>query len=220
MKIMIIGDIFGHAGKTALVNNIDKLKDKYNPDIIIANAENVSKGGKSLIKEDYDLLHKSGVDYFTMGNHTFDNPKINEYIDNVDNLVRPANLLGNEKGKGFIIFKFNNKKILLLNLLGKAFINKPTSNPFFAADEILDNNEYDLAIVDFHAEATSEKLVLANYLSNKVDIFVGTHTHVQTSDERIMKNKMAYITDLGMTGVFNSAIGMNYNEVEKRIKDN
>ena len=104
-----------------------------------------------------------------------------------------------------------------MNLLGEVFMNVPTSNPFTAADEILDNHEYDLAIVDFHAEATSEKIVLADYVSDRVGIFYGTHTHVPTADERIYKGKMAFITDVGMTGVEDSAIGANMKEVQDKL---
>lgn len=218
MKILILGDIYGEAGKVAVASYLPFMKEQLKPDITIANAENVSVGGKSLVKEDYDYLSAAGIEYFTMGNHTFRNKGINEYIDDVDNLVRPANLKGeNFRGKGYIIFEWNNKKILLFNLLGDAFISNPTHNMFSVADEILANNEYDLAILDVHAEATAEKIVLANYLSDKVDIVFGTHTHIQTADERILNGTTAYITDVGMCGVFDSAIGASFAPVEGKM---
>ncbi len=221
MKILIIGDIFGYEGKEFAKKTIPLIKEQLKPDITIANAENVSKGGKSLIKKDYDELNLFGVDYFTMGNHTFRNPEINDYIDEVDNLIRPINYSNKQKGKGYIIIEVNNKKILLLNILGKELMNIKVNNPFNSATEVLDNNDFDLAIIDFHAETTSEKIVLANYLStrykNKGMVFVGTHTHVQTSDERILNDNMAYITDLGMTGIQDSAIGMDFESVTKRM---
>ncbi|NOQ50054.1 MAG: TIGR00282 family metallophosphoesterase [Mycoplasmataceae bacterium] len=219
MKILIIGDIYGQPGKRMIQSYLPSLKQTLKPDIVIANAENTSIGGKSLIKKDYDLLKAAGVDYFTMGNHTFKNREINDYIDDVPDLIRPANWPGNVKGRGFLIFEYNNKKILLLNLLGQSFMNIPGINPFTIADEILNNNKYDLAIVDYHAEATAEKIIVANYLSKKVQIFFGTHTHVQTADERILNKKTAYITDVGFTGVFDSAIGADFKAVTAKMKD-
>ena len=220
MKILILGDIFGNEGKTAVASYLPIIKKQLQPDITIANAENVSVGGKGLTREDYDYLSAAGVEYFTMGNHTFRNEDINNYIDDVDNIVRPANLKGDDiKGKGYIIFKYRNKRILLFNLLGEAFIFNPKTNPFNKADEILMELEgkYDLAILDIHAEATAEKLVLANYISEKVGIVVGTHTHIQTADERILNGRTAYITDLGMCGVFDSAIGADFESVEAKM---
>ncbi|BDV02303.1 MAG: metallophosphoesterase [Candidatus Hepatoplasma vulgare] len=217
INIVLIGDIFGKEGKEFVAKKIYFIKKKYNPDVIIANGENVSFGGKSMIKEDYIFLKNSGINYFTMGNHTFRNLKINEYIDETNDLVRPANYIENVKGKGFLTFELKGKKVLLFNLLGETFMNIKVKNPFKKADEILSKNKYDIAILDFHAETTSEKIVLGNYLSNRINIFVGTHTHIQTSDERILNNKMAYITDLGMCGVFDSAIGMDFHAVTNRL---
>ncbi len=219
MKILIIGDIYGEEGKNAIKNILPQIKKELKPDITIANAENVSYGGKSLIKTDYDFLMSYGIDYITMGNHTFRKKEINDYIDKVDNMVRPENWDADVKGVGHLTFNYKNKKILLMNLLGVTFMNIKAKNPFYVADKILDENEYDLAIVDFHAETTSEKIVLGNYLSNKVGIFFGTHTHIQTADERILNNNQAYITDVGMTGVFNSAIGADFDAVTKKMKD-
>ncbi len=220
IKILILGDIYGTAGKLAVSKNLKKLKKDLSPDIVIANAENVSEGGKSLIKTDYDLLNKVGINYFTMGNHTFKNKEILNYIYDIDNLVTPANLEEeNIKNKEFIIFKHKNKRILLFNLLGVSFISNTVSNPFKKADQILNDNKdkYDFAILDFHAEATAEKIVLANYLSDRVAVLFGTHTHIQTADERILNNKIAYITDVGMCGVYDSAIGADFKAVELKM---
>lgn len=219
MKILIIGDIYGEEGKMAIASYLPSMKKELNPDIVIANAENVSQGGKSLVEKDYDLLVNAGVDYFTMGNHTFRNPKILNYINDINNMVRPANIIKNSnEGKGSLVFEHNGKRILLFNLLGQAFMNDETKNPFHIADAILNREKYDLAILDFHAEATAEKIVLANYLSSRVGIIFGTHTHIQTADERILNGTTAYITDVGMTGVFDSAIGANFDEVEEKLR--
>ncbi len=225
MKILILGDIYGEDGKNIVASYVPFMRKQLKPDIVIANAENVSEGGKSLTKNDYDYLSAAGIEYFTMGNHTFRNKNILTYIDDIDNMVRPANLKPKNDdeiipGKGSIIFEKNGKRILLFNLLGDALIMNPTNNMFEIADKILEENKdkFDLAILDVHAEATAEKIVLANYLSKKgVGIVVGTHTHIQTSDERILNDSTAYITDIGMCGVFDSAIGANFTEVEGRM---
>lgn len=219
MKILIIGDIFGKAGKEIIEKHLVEYKKRFNPDVVIANGENVSEGGKSLIKNDYDFLKKCGVDYFTMGNHTFHNRGINTYINDINDMVRPANYKNKVKGKGSLIFNWNGKKILLMNLLGTNFMNIAVKNPFLIADQILENNQYDISILDFHTETTSEKKVLSNYLKDKVTIFYGTHTHVQTSDLYILDQKMVYITDIGMTGIRDSAIGVEYKEVTDLLKD-
>lgn len=219
MKILILGDIYGQAGIKALENNLNTLIQDYKPDLVIANAENASYGGKSLTKEDYDRLLKIGINFFTMGNHAFKDDKLKPYIGFINNLVVPENIINKPYGEGFITFIFRNKKILLFNLLGRAFINEhDIANPFHTADKILKENTFDIAILDFHAEATAEKIVLANYLRKRVNIMFGTHTHIQTSDERIM-DKMAYISDVGMVGVFDSAIGANYREVEIKQRE-
>ncbi|BDV03375.1 MAG: metallophosphoesterase [Candidatus Hepatoplasma scabrum] len=219
MKILIIGDIFGVSGKSIIEKYLIKYKNFFKPDLIIANGENVSKGGKSLIKKDYDFLMNCGIDYFTMGNHTFHNKEINNYINDVNNMVRPSNYKNKVKGQGFLIFNVDGKKILLMNLLGASFMNISVKNPFLTADQILKNNKYDIAILDFHAETTSEKKVLANYLKDQVTIFYGTHTHIQTSDLYIWDQKMAYITDIGMTGIRDSAIGIRFKEVTNFLKN-
>ncbi len=220
MKLLILGDIYGNDGKNGVASYLPFMKEQLTPDVVIANAENTSEGGKGLTKSDYDYLMAAGVDYFTMGNHTFRNNDIYTYINDIDNLVRPANEKNIEDGVGHIIFEWRNKKILLSNLLGEVFISNNVRNPFKVADEILEleKDNYDLAIFDIHAEATAEKIVLANYLSKKgVGVVFGTHTHIQTADERILNNTTAYITDVGMCGVFDSAIGANFEEVENKF---
>ncbi len=217
MKILIIGDIFGYAGKRIIMENLPFIKTDLKIDVVIANAENVSNNGKGLNYKDYCDLKDFGIDYFTLGNHAFKDKDIYNFIDEVDNLVRPANLKKETAGKEYLIFNFNNKRILLFNLLGRELMNrKQVTSPFEKADEILDNVEYDLAILDFHAETTSEKKVLSYYLRDKVKIFYGTHTHIQTSDEEIL-NDQAYITDLGMVGISDSAIGIEYEGVLDRM---
>ncbi len=220
MKLLILGDIYGMDGKVGVASYLPYMKKQLQPDVVIANAENTSEGGKGLNKADYEYLQAAGVDYFTMGNHTFRNKDILTYINDIDNMVRPANEVGVKDGVGHIIFEVNNKRILLFNLLGDVYINNETESPFKVADEILEKEEgnYDLAILDIHAEATAEKIVLANYLSKKgVGVVFGTHTHIQTADERILNGTTAYITDVGMCGVFDSAIGADFEAVEGKF---
>lgn len=221
MKFLILGDIFGQTGLNSVVENLQTLREETKPDFIIANGENVSNNGKSLNWVDYLKLKKAGIDFFTMGNHTFRNDNILTYIDSANDIIRPGNTFLRKPGSSYKIVEIKNKKILILNLMGKGFmhVGEEILSPFKYADSILESQNYDLAIVDFHAESTSEKLCLAKYLSDRVTIFYGTHTHIQTSDERIMGNKIAYITDLGMCGVFDSAIGMNFEEIINRYID-
>ncbi len=218
MKILILGDIFGEAGKKIIMENLPFIKKQLEVDLVIANAENVSNNGKGLSHKDYNDLNDFGIDYFTMGNHTFRQNDIYDYIDKEKNIIRPANFDSHFPGKGFLIIPYKNKKILLMNLLGKELMSgKNIESPFIIADQILNNNSYDIAILDFHAETTSEKKALAYYLKNKVDIFFGTHTHVQTADETITSYGQAYITDIGMVGISDSAIGVEYEEVIQRL---
>lgn len=220
MKILIIGDIYGEAGKNAIKNNLHSIKEEFKPDIIIANGENVSIGGKSLTQKDYLELMKCGIEYFTMGNHTFRNKDFENYVGYVNNIVRPGNFEKNKPGVGHIVIEINDKKLLLFNMLGRSFMpGHEIENPFLHAEEILDSVEHDIALLDFHCEATAEKIILANYLNDRVAIFWGTHTHIQTADERILNGKTAYITDVGMTGVFDSAIGADFKNVTERMKN-
>lgn len=210
MKILFIGDIFGRAGMYTAQVAIPNIKQTLKPDLIIANAENASSGGKGLTREDYRRLTAAGVDYITLGNHAWDKPELRDLIKEVNNIVRPANYIEKYPGPGHIIFKHKGKKILLANLLGKVYMNYNLVSPLKDADRILDNNDYDIAIFDFHAEATAEKIIFANYVSDRAQMVMGTHTHVPTADERIINGKTAFVTDVGMTGVYDSSIGLDF----------
>ncbi len=222
MKILIIGDIFGKVGKLIVERNLPNIIKEHNIDLVIANAENISKQGKGISKKDYDDLKSFGVDYITLGNHAFKDDEVNDILHNED-IIRPQNFPDDlsKQGKGKTIIEIDGKKILLFNLLGKELMFSKATSPFAAADEILKRDSYDLAILDFHAETTSEKKALAHYLKDKVKIFFGTHTHIQTSDFEVKEDsKQAYITDVGMTGIVDSAIGVEYDAVISKLKDN
>ncbi|MDC9031924.1 TIGR00282 family metallophosphoesterase [Columbia Basin potato purple top phytoplasma] len=210
MKILFIGDIYGRTGVEYLIEKINFLKEKYQSNIIIANAENVDNG-KGLDYNNYKDLIMSGVDIMTMGNHTFHNKSIKNFILS-SNIIRPVNLLDDKKniGNGYKIIKHKNKRILIMNALGQVFINKDNLEcPFKTIDHVLNicHQKYDYSFLDFHAQATSEKIALAHYFDGRIDAIVGTHTHVQTNDDKILPKKTLYITDVGMIGPYEEVIG-------------
>ncbi len=220
MKILFIGDIFGEKGKEAIQKELPKLISKNNIDLVIANAENCTNG-RSLSLSDYEFLSKCGINYFTFGNHTWYLNEIKEVLKN-KNTIRPLNLkpLTDESkyGVGSIEFEFKNKKIRITNLLGSTvYCHDIQTNPFIKLEEVLNIDNSNIHIVDFHAETTSEKNAFLQYFAGKVSAIFGTHTHIQSGDERIYKNT-AYITDVGMTGPSEGVIGANPETIIKMFK--
>ncbi len=215
MKILTVGDIVGENGLAKLKQVLPKLKEEMQIDFIVVNAENVSDGmGVSL--KSWNELIKLPIDCFTMGNHTWAKKDIFTFI-NHPKLIRPANYSKGVQGKGFNIFECNNKKVAVINLIGRTDMSVLSENPFTVADEIISKIDVDIIIVDFHAEATAEKIAMKYFLDGRVNILVGTHTHVQTADEEITEHGMGYITDLGMTGPKKSVIGMDTEASIKRF---
>lgn len=210
MKIIFIGDISGVAGKKAICNEVKKLKT-CGVDFVIANAENTTLG-RGLNFEDYDLLIKAGIDFITMGNHTWHKVEIKKILETKNNIIRPNNLKKDceyaKYGVGTKLVKIKNKTLRITNLLGMSVGMREDviTNPFLDLDEIVKNDTSDFHIVDFHCETTSEKNALLLNFAGKVGAIFGTHTHVQTNDARIY-NKTAYITDVGMTGAMNGVVG-------------
>lgn len=224
MKVLFIGDIFAKPGRRAVIENVAKIKKAEKIDLVIANAENASHG-RSLTKSNYEDLINAGVDMITMGNHTWDIPEFYK-LANEAKIVRPFNLKSGTKeancGVGTIICDFDDKRIQITNLLSQQCNTKNASvtNPFEAMEWILANTpKADIHIVDFHAETTSEKKAFLYAFAGKVDLIVGTHTHVQTADEQIYKNT-AFITDLGMCGAKESIIGAKPDEIVEMFKGN
>ena len=215
MKILIIGDIVGISGVNKVKEILPKLKKDKNIDFVIANGEN-SADGMGITSKIFKELIIAGVDVVTMGNHTWGKKDIFNIIDN-KKLLRPANYPKDVVGNGYGIYECNGKKIAVINLIGRASMNVLSENPFITADEIIEKikNQVDAIIIDFHAEATAEKIAMGYYLDGKVTCLFGTHTHVATADEQILEKGTAYITDIGMTGPKKSVIGM---EVEASIK--
>ncbi len=218
MKVLFIGDIFGSLGRAFLAQELPKLKDKYEPDLIFANGENIAHG-KGVNEAYYQFLVELGIDGITLGNHAFDNRSVLEFIDEVDNLIRPANFPDNNPGKGITYVCSNDQEVALISLQGRTFMS-PSNCPFTTVDRLIDEakRRTELIFVDFHAEASSEKVAMGLYLDGRVSAVVGTHTHVPTADERILPKKTAYITDIGMTGPLDGVIGMQAEPIIQKFK--
>lgn len=211
LKILFFGDIFGRPGRNGVKKILPELKEKYQPDLIIANGENLAHGNgitTLTIKEMAD----AGIQVFTSGNHVFDNPTEAEAIFNMPDspLLRPANYPAETPGQGAKLLTINDTGILVFNLMGRVFIKEDLNDPFVLADQIISEykDKANVFLLDFHAEATSEKIALGHYLDGKISAIFGTHTHVPTEDYHITPNGTAYVTDIGMTGPADSVIGL------------
>ena len=215
MNILFIGDIIGNIGVKKVTEILPELKKKENIDFVIANGEN-SAEGMGITTKIYKDLITCGVNVITMGNHTWGKKEIFNIIDN-KNIIRPANYPEGVVGRGYDIYICGEKKIGVINLIGRVDIGVLSENPFLTAERIVRQikNKTDIIVVDFHAEATAEKIAMGYFLDGKVSAVLGTHTHVQTADETILEQGTAYITDVGMTGPKKSVIGM---DVEASIK--
>lgn len=215
MNILAVGDLVGENGLEKLEQVLPKIKDEYKIDFVIVNSENVASGMGITFKT-FNKLLKLDVDSITMGNHTWAKKDIFEFI-NHPKMIRPANYSKGVQGKGYFIYECKGKKIAVIDLIGRTNMGVLSENPFTVVDEIIKriSDKVDMIFVDFHAEATAEKIAMKHCLDGKVTALFGTHTHVQTADEEITQKGMGYITDLGMTGPKNSVIGM---EVEASVK--
>jgi metallophosphoesterase (TIGR00282 family) len=217
MNIMMIGDICGRPGRCTAAHFIPILKQEYNLDLIIANGEN-SAGGVGITAKVLDELLKMDIDIITTGNHIWDKKEIFDFIDDEECLIRPANYPPGTPGKGYHIVSVQDRKVGIINLLGRTFM-PPIDCPFRTAHEIISEIKdfCEIIIIDFHAEATSEKLALGWYLDGKVSCVAGTHTHIQTADERILPQGTAFISDLGMVGPWNSILGVDKEPVIRKF---
>lgn len=218
MNILVIGDIVGRPGRRAVKALLPVVRQEYQVDFVIANAENAS-GGRGLTGDVMEELLFTGIDVLTMGNHVWDNKDILRFIDYEPRLVRPVNYPAPCPGQGYHIYTAGfNTRIAVINASGRVFL-PPLDCPFSAVDEVLAEikDKADITIVDFHAEATSEKVAFGYYFDGRVQAVLGTHTHIQTSDERILPQGTAYITDLGMTGPYESVLGMKKEQVLEKF---
>lgn len=216
MKVLFIGDIVGRSGRRAVASLLPELAAEYSWDLCIANAENAA-GGRGITPAIAEELLAYGIDVLTMGNHTWDNKDIFQFIDSAPYLVRPANYPIEVPGQGYTVVEKKGKKIAVLNLSGQVFMD-PMDCPFAKADQLISSLSHcDHIFIDFHAEATAEKVGFARYVDGRAAAVVGTHTHIQTADEQLLPRGTLYITDVGATGAIDSVLGMEVEPVLKRL---
>lgn len=219
MKVLFIGDIYGKSGREIVSKHLSSLKREYNIDLVIANGEN-SAHGKGMTKKVYEDLMNIGIDAFTMGNHFMKNKEILSWLDSVNNIARPLNIGEIVQGKGSVVIDTKKGKVRITNLIGRVFIREfEASNPFEDMDDLLDDSDEIIHIVDIHAEANGEKKSLAYYLDGRVSAVLGTHTHVQTVDNRVLPKGTAYISDVGFCGAYESVLGIEVKDAIAFSKD-
>ena len=206
MNILAVGDIVGTAGTEMFLNNIEDVKKQYQIDFCIVNAENASEGN-GISRRKAELLLAEGADVITLGNHAFRQKDIGAFLANNNRIVRPVNFPESTPGKGYTIIEKKGKRIAVINALGRVYMEN-VDCPFRGVDKVLKNLKADYIFVDFHAEATSEKISMGWHLDGRVTAVFGTHTHVQTADGWVMPKGTGYITDLGMTGPIYSCLGV------------
>ncbi len=219
MKILCIGDIVGRRAIDYLSRHLWRLRSSLGVDFIVANGENASEI-HGLSAHDADALLATGIDLITLGNHTYSARDIGDFLDDhPTEVIRPANYPAANPGVGYAIREVNGRRLLCINLMGQAFMD-PLDDPFTAIDRILSREagNYDLTLLDFHAEATSEKLAMGYHLDGRAAIVFGTHTHVPTADARILPGGTGYVTDLGMTGPQNGILGTDTAAVLRKLR--
>ncbi|MBX9977221.1 MAG: YmdB family metallophosphoesterase [Alphaproteobacteria bacterium] len=212
MKILFCGDVVGRSGRDAVIEHLPRIKNLLHPDLVILNGENAAHGF-GITRGICDDFYKAGVDIITLGNHAFDNKEIMKSLDSDHRLVRPINYPAKTPGRGFTFFDLpNGKKIMIVNAMARLFMD-PLDDPFAAIDDLLSKYPMGGSIygifLDFHGEASSEKMAMGHYLDGKVSAVVGTHTHIPTADTQIFPHGTGYQTDAGMCGDYNSVIGMD-----------
>jgi metallophosphoesterase (TIGR00282 family) len=217
MNILCIGDVVGSSGCAFLRNHLPYIKKIKSIDMVIANGEN-SSDGNGILPGSAEYLFDSGVNVITLGNHTYRRKEIYEYLDEHDCIIRPYNFPSTDPGHGIYIYDIGWTKVAVINLMGEIYMDS-TSSPFSSIDSILSDASLPIIkILDFHAEATSEKIAMFHYLDGKVSAIFGTHTHVQTADETISDSGTGFITDVGMTGPINSVLGVKPELIIQKLK--
>ena len=216
MRILFIGDIVGKPGVNIVLETVQGYRREMSIDLVVVNAEN-SDGGSGLTPSIYRKLMAAGVDCITLGDHIYRKKDIIEILDSKDDIVKPANFPDDAPGKNWTVVKSETgKKVAVFSLMGRVFM-KPVDCPFAAADRVLSEIPDDVKIrfCDFHAEATSDKQLMGRFLDGRVTACLGTHTHVQTADERVLPGGTAFICDVGMTGPHESILGRDISKVMK-----
>lgn len=218
MRIICLGDIFGRPGRRIIESQAEALKREYKADFMIVNIENASGGSGVSETNAKELLDISAVNVYTSGNHIWDKKDVNNIIQSSDRLLRPANYPEPCPGRGYNVYRLGAKRIGVVNLSGNVYMNE-LNNPFLTFDTIYENlhSRCDIIAVDFHAEATSEKIAFGYYADSRCAIVYGTHTHVQTADERILPGGCGYLTDLGMSGPLDGVIGVDRDIIVKQF---
>lgn len=223
IKILVFGDVVGKSGRKAIAKILPELRERYRPDLVMANVENLAHG-KGVTLSTLEELLRAGVDFFTSGNHVFDKPEAKAVFEKYPaKLIRPANFSENLPGRGFGIVEARGVKVLVINLNGQVFMEKQfdygeISNPFKALDQVLDAAPpAPVRILDFHAEATSEKRAMGFWADGRLSAVLGTHTHVQTSDPQILPNGTGHLTDIGMVGAARSVLGVTKESALRRM---
>ncbi len=219
LNILCIGDIVGRPGRRVIADKLKALVKQRAIDCVVANAENVA-GGSGLTPQIYDKLLRYGINLVTLGDHTYRKRDIIKTLEIADNIARPANFSEHAAGRGFAVYKTSKgPTVAVVSLIGRLFM-KPADCPYSAVDKILPRlqQQADIIIVDFHAEATSEKIAMGYHLDGRVSLCFGTHTHVVTADEKILPKGTAYITDIGMTAAHDSVLGRGVESVLKSFR--
>ncbi len=220
MHLLILGDVVGKPATEGFGKALSAFKKEHKVDAVIVNGENACLGsGNGISKEAAQLLFDGGADVITGGNHSFRQKNMLEYLDSGKPIIRPANLPSASPGSGYVLADLCGRRVLVMNLMGRVYMD-PCDCPFTAGERILEREKgnYDLAVLDIHAEATSEKWALAHHFSDRVQVIFGTHTHVQTADEQILPTGCAYITDIGMCGPIHSALGVKTEIIVARMR--
>lgn len=219
MRILFIGDVVGNMGVAMIEQYLPQIKKELKPQLTIVNGENSTVVGRGINRRSYKKIMSSGADLITLGNHAWNNDEVFDLLAESNKLIRPLNYPGVTPGSGHVIVNVNGNKVAVINLQGRVFMD-PIDDPFAMAKELVDqlkSEAIDNIIIDFHAEVTSEKIALARYLDGQISAIVGTHTHVQTSDNQILPNKTAFMTDVGMTGPADGMLGMEPHNVIERF---
>ena len=221
MRILFLGDVMGRSGRTGVAEKLPKLRADWGLDFVVVNGENASQGA-GLTGEHAKALLDAGADCLTLGDHAFDQKEMMQFIEQEPRIIRPLNFSKVAPGKGFRIFEATQgRRILVTQVLGQVFMKRPFDDPFSAVEAVLKTHRMgaavQAAIVDVHAEATSEKMAMGHWCDGQASLVVGTHTHVPTADHQILTGGTAYLSDAGMCGDYNSVIGMEKLEPLKRF---
>jgi len=222
LKILFFGDIVGKIGRKSLQKVLPELRQEYDPDLVLTNAENLAHG-KGITEKTIKEMQEVGIDFFTSGNHIWKKTGAEEILEQQENrIIRPANYPEGVPGQGYQIVNVGTKKILVINLIGRVFFAEDFDCPFRKFDQIAKHlqkewKEMAAIIVDFHAEATSEKVALGHYLDGRVSAVLGTHTHIGTADAQILPQGTAFLADIGMVGAADSVIGVDKENVIKKF---